>query len=179
MIYYLGKYLQDHVEALSFLRLVDSISFRAIFGAITALLLTIFLGGRVILFFYRRGQRDMPRDYINLPASGNQAKTYGGGLIVTVILLSVLLWCKLHITFVLVCLGAVVWFAMRGMSRMQPDFWSGCLRERRSRCLQAAISSSRPIRRLLRIRLWRLGVSSRRAGSAWRVLANCRARLSD
>lgn len=114
MIYYLGKYLQDHVEALSFLRLVDSISFRAIAGAITALLLTILLGGRVILFFYRRGQRDMPRDFINLPASSNQTKTYGGGLIVAAILLSALLWCKLHIAFVLICLGAVVWFAALG-----------------------------------------------------------------
>ena len=114
MIYYLGTYLHDHIEALSFLRLVDSISFRAIAGAITALLLNILFGGRVILFFYRKGQRDVPRDYATLPATSNQAKTYGGGLIVAAILLSVLLWCKLDSSFVLLCLGAVIWFAALG-----------------------------------------------------------------
>jgi len=114
MIYYLGTYLHDHVEALSFLRLANSISFRAIAGAITALLFTILFGGRVILYLYRKGQRDTPRDYANFPTSGNQAKIYGGGLIVAVILLSVLLWCRLQSSFVLICLGAVVWFAALG-----------------------------------------------------------------
>ena len=114
MIYYLGTYLHDHVEALSFLRLVDSISFRAIAGAITSLLLTILFGGRIILFFYRRGQRDIPRNFVDLPADKNSAKTYGGGLIVAAILLSVLLWCKLHSVFVLICLGAILWFAALG-----------------------------------------------------------------
>ena len=104
MIYYLGTYLQDTVEALSFLRLVDSISFRAISGAITSLLITILCGGRVILYFYRRGYRDIPRDYLNFQSTDNQAKTYGGGLLVAVILISVALWCKLHSVFVLLCL---------------------------------------------------------------------------
>ena len=114
MIYYLGLYLHDAVEALSFLRLVDSISFRAIFGAITSLILTILCGGRAILYFYRRGHRDMPRDYLNTEAVSNQAKTYGGGLIVAAILISIVLWCKLFSFFVLVCVGAIIWFAALG-----------------------------------------------------------------
>jgi phospho-N-acetylmuramoyl-pentapeptide-transferase len=114
MIYYLGHYLHDMVDVLSFLRLVDSISFRAIAGAITALLLTIFCGGRVILYFYGRGHRDRPRDYLHFSSSGNQAKVYGGGLVVAVILSSAVLWCKLHSSFVLLCLGAVIWFAVLG-----------------------------------------------------------------
>ena len=114
MIYYLGTYLQDTVEAMSFLRLVDSISFRAISGAITSLLITILCGGRVILYFYRRGYRDIPRDYLNFQSTDNQAKTYGGGLLVAVILISVALWCKLHSVFVLLCLGAIAWFAALG-----------------------------------------------------------------
>jgi phospho-N-acetylmuramoyl-pentapeptide-transferase len=114
MIYYLGTYLQEQFAWLSFMRLVDSISFRAIAGAITALLLTINFGGRAILLLYRRGQRDMPRDFGGLPPTGNQTKTYGGALIVTTILLSVLLWCKLHVSFTIICLVAVGWFALLG-----------------------------------------------------------------
>ncbi len=114
MIYYLGTYLYDHVAWMSFMRLVHSISFRAIAGAITALMLTILWGGRVVLFLYRHGQRDMPRDYINLPATSNQAKTYGGALMVASILASVFLWGKLHSPFTLICLGAIIWFALLG-----------------------------------------------------------------
>ncbi len=114
MIYYLGTYLHDTVEALSFLRLLDFISFRAIAGAITALLFTILFGGRIILHFYRTGQRDTSRHYVSFPTTGNQAKTYGGGLIIAAILLSALFWCKLHTAFVLICLGAVLWFAALG-----------------------------------------------------------------
>lgn len=114
MIYYLGTYLHGHVEALSFLRLVDSISFRVIAGAITALLLTIALGSRAILHFYRRGHRDIPREYAHLSTPGRQAKAYGGELLVLVVLASILLWCKVHTGFVLICLAAIGWFAGLG-----------------------------------------------------------------
>ena len=114
MIYYLGSYLHERFAVLSFLRLLDSISFRAIAGTITALLLTILLGGRVILFLYRRGQRDVPRNYVGLSLPTHQTKTYGGGLIVAVIVFSSLLWCRLHTAFALICLGALVWFAVLG-----------------------------------------------------------------
>ncbi len=114
MFYYLGAYLYETVDALSFLRLLNSISFRAIVGAITALLFTILFGGRIILHFYRAGQRDTPRQYADFSSGANQVKTHGGGLIVAAVLLSVLLWCKLHSVFVLLCLGAVLWFAALG-----------------------------------------------------------------
>ncbi len=116
MIYYLANYLQQSVSVpeLSFLRLVEFLSFRAIAGAITALLLTILFGGRIILHLYRSGQRDITRRYANFPASTNQAKTYGGGLIVAAVVVSVLLWCKLNVAFVAICLGAVCWFAALG-----------------------------------------------------------------
>ena len=114
MFYYLGTYLHETVEALSFLRLFNSISFRAISGAITALLFTILFGGRIILHFYRAGQRDTPRQYAGFSSSAHQVKTHGGGLIVAAVLLSALLWCKLHSVFVLLCLGAILWFAALG-----------------------------------------------------------------
>ena len=36
------------------------------------------------------------------------------GLIVAVILISVALWCKLDSVFVVLCLGAIIWFAALG-----------------------------------------------------------------
>jgi phospho-N-acetylmuramoyl-pentapeptide-transferase len=114
VIYYLGTYLLDHVDTLSFLRLLNSISFRAIAGAITALLFTILFGSRLILHFYRSGQRDVVRSYAHFPAGEHQTKTYGGGLIITAVLLAALLWCKLYNPFALICLGGFAWFAGLG-----------------------------------------------------------------
>ena len=113
MLFYLGDYLQQ-MEALSFLRLLDSISFRAIGGAITALVFTIVFGGAIILYFYRSGKRDKLRQYDHFPVTAHQAKTYGGGLLVTAIALSILLWCQLHNRFVIICALAVAWFAALG-----------------------------------------------------------------
>ena len=114
MLYYIGNHLKDTVEALSYLRLLDSISFRALGGAITSLMFIILFGGRIILYFYRTGQRDSSRSYAHFSVGDHQVKTYGGGLLVTGILLSTALWCQLHNPFVLLCLAAVVWFAALG-----------------------------------------------------------------
>ncbi|MEE2657089.1 MAG: phospho-N-acetylmuramoyl-pentapeptide-transferase [Candidatus Latescibacterota bacterium] len=115
MLHYLGIFLQEQFSALSFLRLLDSISFRAIAGAMTALLFTILFGGRIILYLYRSGHRDTRRTYDHFPVSGSQAtKTYGGGLLVAAILLSMALWCRLENPFVMLCAGASVWFAALG-----------------------------------------------------------------
>jgi phospho-N-acetylmuramoyl-pentapeptide-transferase len=114
VFYYLGTYLQDNVEALSFLRLLDSISFRAIAGAITALLFTILFGDRMILALYRRGSRDTNRSFDFAVVGARAPKTYGGPLLVAAILSSALLWCQLHETFVLMSLSAIIWFAGLG-----------------------------------------------------------------
>ena len=113
MLVYLGDYLQS-VQSLSYLRLFDSISFRAIGGAITALVFTILFGWRIILYFYRSGKRDTSRKYTDFPVTDHPAKTYGGGLLVAAIALSVLLWCQLHNPLVLMCMAAVAWFAALG-----------------------------------------------------------------
>ena len=114
MLYYLGCYLHSTVEALSFLRLLESISFRAIGGAMTALIFTILFGGRIILSFYRSGQRDASRRYAHFPSSQHQSKTIGGGLLVAAIVLSCLLWCQFINPFVIACLAANVPLAAPG-----------------------------------------------------------------
>jgi phospho-N-acetylmuramoyl-pentapeptide-transferase len=113
MLHYLGTHLQA-VEALSYLRLLDSISFRAIGGAITALLFTILFGDRIILGLYRKGSRDTKRSFDFAVAGTRAPKTYGGPLLVAAILSSALLWCQLHEGFVLLSLAAIVWFAALG-----------------------------------------------------------------
>ena len=86
MLFYFGNYLHETLEFFSFLRLVDSIIFRALSGALTSLVLTILLGDRVILYMYKIGHRDIPRDYLNFSVSRNNSvnpvKTYGGPLLV-------------------------------------------------------------------------------------------------
>jgi len=78
------------------------------------LLFTIVFGGRIILHFYRSGQRDIVRRYAHFPTSPHQAKTYGGGLIIAAILLGILLWCKVHTGFVWLALTGFLWFAGLG-----------------------------------------------------------------
>lgn len=115
MLYYLGSHLREAFEALSYLRLLESISFRAIGGAITSLLFTILFGGRIILHFYRRGYRDTSRSYAHFPVADHRApKTYGGGLLIAAILVSILLWCQVLNAYVLVTAAAILWFAGLG-----------------------------------------------------------------
>ncbi|MFH1571008.1 MAG: phospho-N-acetylmuramoyl-pentapeptide-transferase [Gemmatimonadota bacterium] len=115
MLYYLGAHLRDAVEALSYLRLLESISFRAIGGAITSLLFTIFFGGRFILHFYRKGYRDASRSYAHFPVvDARIPKTYGGGLMIAAVLVSIALWSQVLNPYVLVTAAAFLWFAALG-----------------------------------------------------------------
>ena len=118
MLYYLGTHLNETLEVFSFLRLFDSIIFRALSGALTALLLTILFGNRVIFYMYKIGFRDIPRDYLNFSSSENNSakpvKTYGGPLLIGVIFVSIVLWCKLQVGFVIACLTSFVFFAILG-----------------------------------------------------------------
>ena len=118
MLFYLGNYLNETVEVFSFLRLVDSIIFRALAGALTALLLTILFGDKLILHMYKVGHRDIPRDYLDFSPSVNNAakpvKTYGGPLLIGVIYISIVLWCKIHTGFVVACLASFTFFAIIG-----------------------------------------------------------------
>ena len=77
MLVYLGDLLQS-IQSLSYLRLFDSISFRAIGGAITALVFTILFGWPIILYFYRSGKRDTSRKYTDFPVSDHPCQDLRG-----------------------------------------------------------------------------------------------------
>jgi len=115
MIPWICKALLSRYPDLSFLRLADYITSRAIFAAVASFLLMLAIGRPVINWLYRRGVRDEIREYGLLPAWAKKGTpTMGGILIMGVGLLMSLLWCKLN-AFVLLTALAGAYFGLVGM----------------------------------------------------------------
>lgn len=116
MIYNIGRFLHTQFEALSFLRLVDSIPARAIGAALTAILLTLFFTPMFIRFLHRRGFVDQWRN-TGIASSYDKAGTpaMGGVIIIGCILVSCLLWCNLVNGYLVSVLAGMVFFGVIGM----------------------------------------------------------------
>ena len=111
MLFYLFDVLRESLSELSFLRLADYLTFRAIAAALTAFLLTMILGRRIVEFLYRSGMRDVIRDYGQLSNEGKSGTpTMGGAVIILSILSGILLWCDLANPFIPLLCAALVWF---------------------------------------------------------------------
>ncbi len=108
MIYYFLLELQHH---LSFLRVIESVSFRAMAAFLTALILSFISGGWFIETskrFFRAAVR------AHTPASHqakNNTPTMGGIFIVTVVISTIFLWCKLSDPHVVIILFTLFLFA--------------------------------------------------------------------
>ena len=110
MLYYLSN-LSDKVEFLSFFRLFDSIMFRSISAMITTLLISLIFGKPLIDFLYKKGMRDIIRDYSNVSSKGKAGTpTMGGILIILSMIISILFWSDLSSIFVIFSLLAIIWF---------------------------------------------------------------------
>lgn len=115
MIYYLVTYLFDTVDTLSFLRLFQYLSFRAICAAMTGFGVTLLFGERFIRLLYVNHVRDNPRTHGGLPTSSKTGTPLMGGLlIITAIFTSVLLWSDLFNRFTAIFLFALIWFSLFG-----------------------------------------------------------------
>lgn len=118
MGYLFFEYLKSHdlLEGpLSFLRLLSYISFRASFAFLTAFLISLVFGRRIILSLYKKGIRETKREVINTIIQDKKGTpTMGGVLIVLAILSSSLLWCNLKNPFVLLAIASVIWFGAIG-----------------------------------------------------------------
>ncbi len=115
MIYHLVTYLFDNVDTLSFLRLFQYLSFRAICSALTAFGITLLFGERIIRLLYVYHVRDNPRTQGVLSTTSKAGTPLMGGvLIVTAIFSSVLLWSDLFNRFTAIFLFALVWFSLFG-----------------------------------------------------------------
>jgi phospho-N-acetylmuramoyl-pentapeptide-transferase len=115
MLYHLISYFFDTVDALSFLRLFQYLSFRAICAALTAFGISLVMGEWVIRTLYIKGIRDNPRAYGMISTSSKAGTPVMGGLlIILAIFASTLLWCDLLNRFTGIFFLALVWFTVLG-----------------------------------------------------------------
>lgn len=115
MLYHLTSYLFSTVEGLSFLRLFQYLSFRAICAALTAFFISVFLGEWFIRTLYLKGIRDNPRTYQGMSA-GSKAGTpvMGGLMIILAIFTGSFLWCDLVNRFTGLFFLSLIWFTVIG-----------------------------------------------------------------
>ena len=116
MFYALYHIFYDPEGPLSFFRLFNYISTRAIFAIVTSFCFTLFAGRPMIRALYRRGIRDTQR--LEILGMETEQKTgtptMGGLIIVSATLLSAFLWCNLASRFILLLFLAALWFSGLG-----------------------------------------------------------------
>jgi phospho-N-acetylmuramoyl-pentapeptide-transferase len=115
MFYYL-KYVQT-VESLGFFRVFEFVTFRSAWAAITALVISLIFGARMIAMLkrFQIGQQireEGPRTHL----SKRGTPTMGGVLIILSVAVSTLLWANLAIAYVWIAVGASLAFAAVGFA---------------------------------------------------------------
>ncbi len=114
MFNYLAR-LSSEYHYLSFFRLFNSIMFRSIAAMIVSLLFSIFFGKKIINLLYKKGMRDIVRDYGGIGVNDKKGTpTMGGLIIISALLLSIFLWSKLDSPFVIVSSLSLIWFGLIG-----------------------------------------------------------------
>jgi phospho-N-acetylmuramoyl-pentapeptide-transferase len=115
MLYYLAKFLMDSNPQFGFLRLFSYISFRAIGGALTAIVIMFLLTKPFIHYFHKRKVLDYARE-TGIPSSSDKSgtPTMGGVLIAISFLFSSLLWIPFGNHFVSLTLISFTYFACLG-----------------------------------------------------------------
>lgn len=96
-------------------RLFTYVSFRALMGMLTAFLIGVFWGRKLINIIFQLNFRDKTRDYGDIsPKNKDGTPTMGGVIIFISFLISVLLWGKLDNPFLKIALFAAFWFTALG-----------------------------------------------------------------
>jgi phospho-N-acetylmuramoyl-pentapeptide-transferase len=116
MFHYL-KYFQDVHDSLSFLRLFEQVTFRAAWAAITALIISLMFGPRMIAMLrqFQIGQQireEGPRTH----QSKRGTPTMGGVLIILAVVISTLLWSNLEVAYVWIAVSAMLAFGGIGFA---------------------------------------------------------------
>lgn len=116
MLYYLATWLYTRFESLSFLRLFNYITFRAILAAVTAFVMAMLFSPPLIRWLKKKGSTDLAWGYgvVNVQSKSG-TPTMGGVLILTAILSSTVLWCDITNRFIQLLLAAAVWFGFMGV----------------------------------------------------------------
>ncbi|MDY0017119.1 MAG: phospho-N-acetylmuramoyl-pentapeptide-transferase [Candidatus Delongbacteria bacterium] len=115
MFHYLSFLSRDY-PFLSFFRLFDSISFRSIGAMITALVISLVFGNGIIKWLYKKGIRDIVRDYGEVGVSDKNGTPVMGGLILILsLVVSILFWSNLSSLYSQIPLAAIIWYGLIGM----------------------------------------------------------------
>ena len=112
MLFYIAEYLTEFVSGFN---VFTYITMRAIMGALTALLISLFLGPVMIRRLSVRQIGQTVRDdgpASHLPKAGTP--TMGGALILIAILFSTLLWADLTIEYVWIVVAVTLAFGLIG-----------------------------------------------------------------
>lgn len=114
MLYYLFEYLENHFQLFG-ASLFQYLSFRASFGFILALIISLLFGKRIIAYLKRKQIGETIRD---LGLEGQKEKegtpTMGGLIILLSLLVPVLLVAKLENIYILILLFTAVWMGFIG-----------------------------------------------------------------
>lgn len=98
-----------------FFRLFDSLTFRIIMATMTALLLELLFGHRVIVALYRARMRDTGGHKITFGVESKRGTpTAGGTLIIGATVVSIALWGRVESPFLLAPAAAMLWFGAVG-----------------------------------------------------------------
>nr|Q3ANV6.1 RecName: Full=Phospho-N-acetylmuramoyl-pentapeptide-transferase; AltName: Full=UDP-MurNAc-pentapeptide phosphotransferase [Chlorobium chlorochromatii CaD3] len=113
MLYYFLKYINDiyHFPAL---RVIDYLTFRASAAAITALLITLLIGPKLIAYLKQRIIEPIKEEAPPEHRKKKQLPTMGGLLIIFAFELSVFLWAKVDSPHVWLVMVAVLWMGAVG-----------------------------------------------------------------
>jgi phospho-N-acetylmuramoyl-pentapeptide-transferase len=114
VLYYLFTYLKEHFN-IPGAGVFQYISFRAAMSVIISLIISLFLGKRIINILKKKQVGETVRD---LGLEGQKAKegtpTMGGLIILASILIPVLLFAKLNNVYIIIILISTVWLGLMG-----------------------------------------------------------------
>ncbi len=114
MMLELGDWLRE-TAGWEVLRLFNYLSFRSIVAALTAFVVTLVLGRRVIVLLFQRGYRDVSEATLLADASSKRGTpTAGGVLILASTTVAFLFWARLDNLFGWMGFSALLYFGMVG-----------------------------------------------------------------
>ncbi len=115
MMLWLRELLRDQ-PGFDFLRLFEYLSFRSLVAALTAFIVTVVFGRRVILWLFERKFRDVSEDLILADASSKRGTpTMGGIMLLGATTVAFLLWSRLGNVFGWLGFIAFIYFGCVGL----------------------------------------------------------------
>ena len=116
MLYYLFTYLDQHFNFPG-AGVFQYISFRAAMAIITSLFISLIIGRRIIDYIRRKQIGETVRD-LGLEGEGSKkgTPTMGGLIILASILIPVLLFAKLHNTYIIIMVLSTIWLGLIGFT---------------------------------------------------------------